>query len=124
MNIKKLSYLYNISENKLLNHKEYLDFDITEYCCLYHPEPYISIQNNDYLSPIEHVKQYFRNITDNDILDQQILEATVINKKKLIKYDNNLETYIQRDQVILQYIMNRPKTFIMTIWPIAKEFID
>ena len=124
MNIKKLSYLYNISENKLLNHKEYFDFDITENCCLYYPEPFISIQNNDYISPIEYLKQYFRNISHNNILDTILLEAITINKQNLIKYDNNLESYVLRDQVILQYIMNRPKTFIMTIWPIAKEFID
>jgi len=124
MDIKKLSYLYNLSEKDILKHKEYFDFNLNEYCCFYNPEPYINIELNNYIDSIEFLKKYFKNINFYDFFDKCVIQANIINKKNLIKYDNSLENYASRDHVILQYIMNRPKTFILTIWPIANEFID
>ena len=124
MDIKKLSYLYNLKEEQILKHKEYFNFSLNEYCCFYEPEPYINIELNNYIDSIEYLKKYFRNINFYDFYDKILLEATKINKTNLIRYDNTLEKYALRDHAILQYITNRPKTFILTIWPIAKEFID
>lgn len=124
MDIKKLSYLFNLSEENIIKHQDYLNFNIHEYCCPYTPIPYINLESNDYVSAIEYLITYFRNVNEYDFLNKILHEAMQINKKKSIKYDNSLSSYIYRDQVILQYILNKPNTFILTVWPIASKYID
>jgi hypothetical protein len=124
MDIKKLSYLYKLPETDIIKHKKYLSYNINEYCCNYQPEPYVHIEEGDYVTPIEFLKKYFRNVNKYDFFDKAFIEATNINKKKLIQYDNSVNNYEYIDYVILQYIINRPTTYIITVWPIANEFID
>jgi len=124
MDIKKLAYLYNLSQDQILIHQKYLNYNINEYCCFYDPIPYIETGLNNYIIPIEFMIKYYRNVNKYNFLANCLSESNKINNTNLIKYGNELETYQIRDQVILQYILNRPKTFILTLWAISIEFLD
>lgn len=124
MDIKKLAYLYNLNQEQISSHIDYLQFNINEYCCFYEPEPYVEINLNEYSKPIEFMINYYSNINHSSFLSDALKEARSIDKQTLIKYSNNYENYQIRDYVILQYITNRPKIYFLTIWPIAMEFID
>lgn len=125
MNTDKLAYLYNLKKEQIDLHQEYLKFTTDEYCCFHEPVPYTHTEANEYSKPIEFMAKYYLQINKNQFLGNMLAEAKKIDGKSLIKYsDDSYPNYISRDHVILQYIANRPKTFILTVWPVSAEFID
>jgi len=125
MDIKKLAYLYNLTEEQIKLHSKYLSFELEEYCCYYEPEPYIQIGPSEFSKPIEHMLKYYLNVNTSQTLSDILGEAKKIDGKTIIKYSSqSYPDYKLRDQVLLQYISNRPKTFILTVWPCSTPFID
>ena len=122
---KKLAYLYNMSEEQVSQHQNYLNFPTNEYCCFYQPEPYIQTGLSEFSKPIEYMLKYYLNVNKHQFLSDTLIEAKKIDGQKVIKYSNeSYSNYVLRDQVILQYITNRPKTFILTVWPCSAAHID
>jgi len=125
MNIDKLSYLYNLTKEQIEIHQDYLKFSTDEYCCFHEPEPFVQTEVNEYSKPIEYMGKYYLQVNKYQFMGDMLAEAKKIDGKNLIKYSNeSYSNYNLRDQVILQYIANRPKTFILTVWPVSVEFID
>ncbi len=125
MNIDKLAYLYSLTKEQINTHQDYLNFSTDEYCCFHEPEPYVQTEANEYSKPIEFMAKYYLQVNKNKFLGDMLSEAKKIDGKSLIKYsEESYPSYISRDHVILQYIANRPKTFILTVWPVSSEFID
>lgn len=124
MDNKKLAYLYNLNHAEVNAHEKYLKYSMDEYCCYYEPKPYVDIGPNQYTKPIEFMLEYFLNVNKFKFLSKMLDEAKQIENKTNIKYSNSYSNYVSRDEVILQYISNRPKTFIMTIWPCASKSIN
>ena len=124
MDTKKLAYLYNMNQNDIINHKKYLNFSLEEHCCYYEPEPYIQTGVCEFSKPIEHMLKYYSNVNKFQFLSDAFAHAKQIDGLKVIKYSNDYPEYHIRDQVILQYISNRPKTFILTVWPCSSAYID
>jgi hypothetical protein len=125
MNINKLSYLYGLTKEQIETHQDYLNFSTDEYCCFHKPEPFVQTELNEYSKPIEYMGKYYLQVNKYQFMGDMLAEAKKIDRKNLIKYSNeSYSNYVLRDQVILQYIANRPKTFILTVWPVSVEFID
>ncbi len=125
MNTDKLSYLYNLTTEQINIHQNYLNFSTDEYCCFHNPEPFVQTELNEYSKPIEFMAKYYLHVNRDQFLGDVLSEAKKIDGKSLIKYsDSSYPNFELRDQVILQYITNRPKTFILTVWPVSAEFID
>jgi hypothetical protein len=125
MDTKKLAYLYNLTEEQIKTHSQYLSFELSEHCCYYEPEPYVQIGPSEFSKPIEHMLKYYSNVNTSQTLSNVLGEAKKLDGKSIIKYSS--ETYSDyglRDQVLLQYISNRPKTFILTVWPCSSPHID
>jgi hypothetical protein len=125
MNTDKLSYLYNLTTEQINIHQNYLNFSTDEYCCFHNPEPFVQTELNEYSKPIEFMAKYYLHVNRDQFLGDVLSEAKKIDGKSLIKYsDSSYPNFELRDQVILQYITNRPKTFILTVWPVSAEFIN
>lgn len=125
MNSDKLAYLYNLSKEQIITHQDYLKFSTDEYCCFHNPEPFIQTNLNEYSKPIEFMGKYYLQVNKYQFIGDALAHAKKMDGKNLIKYsDASCPDYVIRDQVILQYIANRPKTFILTVWPVSAEFID
>lgn len=124
MDITKLGYLYNLSKEDVKKHYKYLNIPINELCCFYDPIPFVDINPYDFHTPIEHLKMYFSSINKSDILEQVLLASYELEKTKFLEYDNDNKDSKFYDHVYLQYIQNRPKIFILTVWPIASKYIN
>jgi hypothetical protein len=125
MNIEKLSYLYNLSKEQITKHYDILNIRGDEYCCHYEPKPYVETELSNFSKPINHMLDYYNNVNKYQFLSDCLAEAKNLDNKTIIKYSNDsYSNYAIRDEVILQYVTNRPKTFILTVWPCSVEFID
>lgn len=122
--IKKLAYLYNMNESEISQHIKYLNYPVEEHCCYYEPEPYVQTGLGEFSKPIEHMLKYYSNVNKSQFLSDMLAEAKKINGQNIIKYSNEYLGYHLRDHVILQYISNRPKTFMLTVWPCSEKYID
>ena len=123
MDITKLSYLYNITEKEAEKHKEILSLlPNDKYCCFYKPKPIKNIELGDFYSSISALKDYFQGSSSGFLKESInfIKIADNVKNNELI-YSNSDDDYFI-DYSIINYIKNRPDTYLVILWPSISEF--
>ena len=120
-----ISKIYRLDKNKIS--KENLDFYHTHYNRFYIPhnvEPmFDKIDEYDYMQPIKNLFE----ITKASYYSDLIKSYNIIKTKSRLDDHDKIHP-IDKDEIILQYVKSRPKTFILTLWnhaqPVSNEFVD
>lgn len=86
---------------------------------------FLEMQEYDYQEPIKRLSEYYKDSGSNyfENLYNKIKNITfqTIQLNKIKEYQNNT-SIADMDQIMLQYIKSRPKTFVLTLWTKVADF--
>lgn len=108
-------FQYGIEEKYAKNYKQYLNFKIDEKCCYYEPLPYIDVNLYQYSTAINYLSNKYDQI---QLYKKMMIKAKELNGKKLIESQDNIT-----DDIIVQYVKNRPNTFMFVFWTPSHDII-
>lgn len=105
MNIEKIKYLYDVTDEIAIKYDKYLNINNTEYCCDISLTPYVNIESKDFSSPItEYIKHH-----DNTKYENIIQDAKEFNNK-LLKCNT-----INKNKIALEYVKNKTNVVLLLV---------
>lgn len=123
--IKQILDKYKLDKRINYNQVDYYYTNDTINCCKYSEKPMFDIKEFDYLEPIkrlinyyedDYIKKYYEQLYDrlNTYKPTGFLDSSLIKREHLEDID----------EMMIDYLKCRPKTFILTLWPLVNKTED
>lgn len=126
MDVEKIKYLYDVTDEIAVKYDKYLNINNADYCCDISLTPYVNIRSKDFSSPITHYIKYHDTEIYEDIIqdakefDNRLLKCNTLNKNKIaleyVKNKTNAILLLVHESSIkeLSYYLNQVGTVSIT----------